>query len=267
MMRTEDAIQLFLTSRQSKGLSPQTIRWYRGILLLFGRRFPQLPKRPEDIEQFLANLKVGDERKHGYYRTFRCFYRFLSKRTKIKNPIEMIDPPKRVHKEPEILMPEDLNRLLIHKHSPQMRTAILFLIDTGARLGELANLTIDKLEETPWGFVATISGKTGMRTVPISYETYHALRVGLPFHCKKHWLGRLISRAFKNAGVKGNALLLRHTFATLWEGDELVLQRIMGHAHLSTTRIYRHLRTRILSSQHNQYSPLKMALSTSQSML
>lgn len=263
---TTVAVNMFLQSRRSKGLSPQTIRWYRGILLLFAQKFPRLPDSPSDIEQFLLECQGGDERRHGYYRALMCFYHFLHKRGFTSFIMEYIEPPRRSHKEPHWLMPDELNRLLSYPHPPTIKTALLFLIDTGARLGELSSLNLDNIKETPWGYIAGIRGKTGMRYVPINYETYHALMVNAPFGYKKHRLGRLISMAFKDAEVKGSAITLRHTFGTLWEGDELVLQAIMGHTHLSTTKIYRHLRMKILSEQHRLYSPLKMVLSSSKEM-
>lgn len=266
-MKTMDAINLFIRSRQAKGLSFQTIRWYRGILLPFAQRFPTLPKSPEDIEGFLADCSAGDERRHGYYRTLRCLYRFLKKRFNLPNPMEMIEPPRRMCKYPRVLMPEDIDRLLAYPHPPEIKAALLFLVDTGARVGELTDLDIDMLIQTPWGFAATIKGKTGMRVIPLSYETYHALMVNLPLGCTTYRLRRKISQAFNKAGVKGSALTLRHTFATFWEGDELILQQIMGHAHLSTTKLYRHLRTKTLTEQHHKYSLLNMVLSRSKSML
>lgn len=266
-MVTEVAIKAFLNSRISKGLSPNTIRWYRGILLTFAKQHKKLPKKPEDIERFLAGCRAGDERRHGYYRSLRCFYGFLQKRFKVANPIKSIDPPRRTRKQPKFLVPSDLNHLLNYTMQPRVKTAIISLVDTGARLSEIGTLTINELVQTPWGFTARIQGKTGMRIVPISYDTYHALMVHLPFRVKPHRLGRLISLTMKSAGVKGNAQALRHTFATLWQGDELVLQQIMGHSNLATTKLYRHLRTQMLSAQHSQFSPLKMVLSTSKSML
>ena len=266
-MLSIEALELFINSRLSKGLSPETVRWYKGILLHLAKECPELPTSEEEIEQFLAKCNSGDERRHGYYRTLSCFYRFLHKRLKIPNIIETIDPPRRSAKQPRFLTPKDVNQILVSSLSPGMKAAILFLIDTGARLGELASLDIDSLEDTPWGFTARVRGKTGERIIPICYETYHALMVAPPIDCKPHWLGILITRAFQNAGIKGTAHTLRHTFGTLWGGDELVLQRIMGHSHLSTTKMYRHLRLETMIHQHNQFSPLKMVLSSSKSML
>lgn len=257
----------FLFSRHAKGLKVLTINWYRTILNKFQTRFKKLPGKPEQVEEFIASLNVGDERRHGYYRAIRCFYKFLAKRYHVRNPMPDVEPPRRTAKDPKFLTPDSVNKLLAYPHPPTIKAAIMFLIDTSTRLCELFNLRIEDLEETPWGFVARINGKTGMRIVPISYETYHALMISLPFNYSIWWLGKLITRAFKNAGLKGGSLTLRHTFGTLWEGDELVLQRIMGHRELSTTKIYRHLRMKVLCTQHNQFSPLKMVLSSSKNML
>ena len=265
-MKTVDAIDHFLLSRKAKGLSPRTIDWYRGILGDFPIRFPRLPKSPEVIERYLASLNVGDERRHGYYRALRCFFRFLARRYGAKNPVELVEPPKRKKKQPRILSPAEVNQLL-DIATGYIKAAILFMIDTGARLGEYKNLTINDLHEVPDGFTCTITGKTGERIVPISYQTYHALMVTPRWQHSLWWLSREVSRAFKEAGMQGSALTLRHTFATLWQGEELVLQQIMGHSRLETTRMYRQLRTSLLLQQHNIYSPLKMVLGSSKSML
>lgn len=267
ILETSAAVRMFLQSAQAKGLSHDTIRWYAGILHAFAHQYPQLPDSPDDIENFLASCRAGDERRHGYYRTLRCFYRFLKRRLKLENPVEIVDPPRKRPKQPHFLMLEDLGQLLGFPHPPKTKTALLFFIDTGTRLGELANLDNNNLVETPWGYAARVNGKTGMRTVPINYETYHALMVNLPLGYTKHRLGRKIAEAFKKAKVKGSALTLRHTFATLWDGDESVLQKIMGHANFSTTLIYRHLRLKKIAEEHHRYSPLNMVFSQTKSML
>lgn len=265
-MRTEQAISLFLKSRQAKGLSPQTLRWYRGILDAFARQQGKLPKTPEAIESFISSCTAKDERRHGYYRALRAFYRFLHKRYGIPNPVEKIEAPKRTRKTPLALTPDQLDQLLRFPHPVAIKTALLFLADTGCRIGELSSLQPDDLSQAPWGYLAKVNGKTGERLVPVSPEVYHGLLRQLPFPYTSYRLRRLVSQAFHNAHVPGSAHTLRHTFGTLWQGDELVLQAIMGHAYLSTTKLYRHLRTQTLSEQHYKYSPLKMVLYSSKEM-
>lgn len=266
-MRVKKAIEAFFNAQTAKGLSPESTRWYRGILNLFAQRFKDVPSKPENIESFLADCKCGDERKHGYYRALRAFYNFLQRRYRMPSPIVYIDPPRRKPKCPRPLAVDDLDQLLAYPHSQDIKAALLFLVDTGARVGEAARLDISDLAALPWGYTARINGKTGQRVVPISVETYHALMKTLPFRYTPYLFRRKISQAFKDARVEGSGINLRHTFATLWLGDELVLQRIMGHSHLSTTQIYRALRTELVSSQHNQFTPLKMVFSRTRSML
>jgi len=266
-LKTAEAVALFIQSRQAKNLSEMTVKWYREILVRFSRDFKRVPKKPEEIEKFIIKLRVGDERRHGYYRALKCFYHFLEKRKLSKNPLKYVDEPRTSLKDPAVLIPTEINHVLYSTHHPKVKAALLFLTDTGPRLAEVAGLTPDKLIETPEGFIAIVKGKTGTRAVPISYESYHALMINLPFGWSKDWLGRRISQACRDAGVKASALTFRHTFGTLWSGDELILQQIMGHTTLLTTRRYRHLRTRALIEQHNQYSPLKMVFSMSKAML
>ena len=268
-MRTTKAVGLFLQSRQARGLSVKTLKWYREIFDRFSYICKTIPENPEKIEQFLISLNVGDERRHGYYRALKALYKFLEKRRHIQsNPITIIDEPKVSKKNPPVLTPEDINKILYSPSSQrEIKTAIMALIDTGARLAEIANLNASDLLETPDGFLAMVNGKTGMRVIPISYETYHALMVTLPFKCSNNHLGRLISQYCKKAGINASSLTFRHSFATLWNGDELILQQIMGHTTLTTTKRYRHLRTQNAIRQHNIHSPLKMVLSFSKSML
>lgn len=254
---TAEAVELFINSRKARGLSPETIRWYKGILEFFNRKYPTIPTSPADIEAFVADCTAGDERRHGYFRAVRAFYRFLERRYGFENPVNRLDAPKRKVKAPKALQPDELDQLLAFPHLEKIRTALLFLADTGARVGELANLTKQDLRQTPYGYTARVYGKTGDRLIPISNEVYQALMKNLPLGLNLYRLRREISKAFDAANVNGTAHSLRHTFGTLWEGDEIVLQQIMGHSHLTTTAIYRRLRTAKLSEQHNKYSPLR----------
>lgn len=260
---------VFIKSRKAKGLPKETIRWYQGILQEFARFTPRLPEQPDLIYDFLAKCTAGDERRHGYYRALKAMYNYIDRRLHaFPNPMIFVDPPRRKPKQPRPLMPEELQQLLSYPHQADIKALLLFLIDTGARVGEAAMLQPQDISETPWGYIARITreGKTGSRLVPISPETYHALMKVLPLKYTKYRTRRLISKAFDDARVQGSGINLRHTFGTLWDGDELMLQRIMGHSHLSTTKIYRQLRIESMMAQHYQYSPLKKIMSSTKRM-
>ena len=256
---TTIAVAAFLRSRQSKGLSDRTIRWYRGILNRFASLYPILPQSPEECEDFLLSCPGGDEWRHGYYRTIRTLYRFLAKRTngRLANPVEIIDAPRRQKKLPKFLTLDQLGQLIDREHTPQIRELIITLADTGMRLDEAVHLRPEDLHQTKEGCWAMITGKTGARAAPMSESTYQMLLTTLPFKYHRDTYCHRISQAMKDAGIKGSAHTLRHTFATQWDGSDHDLQAILGHADPSTVQIYRHLRMSNLLRQHQKFSPLR----------
>ena len=266
-MRTKDAMDIFINSRRASGVSPETIRWYKDIFRKFEAKCYDLPETPNLIIDFMASCSVGDERLHGYYRALRAMYNYLDLRLhSYPNPMKCVPQPKRKPKIPRPLMPEELDQLISYPHPPNIRAALMFLIDTGCRIGELANLQLNDITKTPYGYMARVTGKTGTRLVPICNETYYALIKVMPLGYSKYRLRRKVSMAFDDAHVQGSSINLRHTFGTYWEGDESILQHIMGHTHFETTLIYRQLRFRRIAEQHRLYSPLRMIMGGTKSM-
>lgn len=262
-METEQAVQRFLQYSRAKNLSPQTIKWYSWALNTFAKQFSQLPHTPEEIESFLLSCHGGDETRHSYYRVIRCLYNFLAKRNgSMNNPVTTVSPPRRSHKLPQVLTSNELDQLLSYPHPPQIKALLTFLADTGARIGEAARLKPEDLKESQWGYVVAIQGKTGQRFVPISAQTYYLLKENLPFHYMVDTLSHKVTQAFKDAGVKGTAHTLRHTFATLWTGSEFALQQILGHSSFQTLKIYRQMRMEYLCLQHAQFSPVHISHQT-----
>lgn len=267
-MKTEKVVAAFLKSAESRGLSIRTISWYCGILLKFCEKYSRLPSAPEDCETFILSCTAGDERRHGYYRALGALYNYTEKRWKLKtNPMRRVDAPRRTKKLPRPISPEQLYQLLSFPHAARITAALYFLADTGSRLSEMLGLNHTSFFETEWGTMATITGKTGARMVPISREAFIRIVEVIPFNISPGRMSRLLSQAFKDARVPGTAHSLRHTFGTLWEGDDDALQRIMGHAQFSTTQIYRQVRIRFLTEQHARYSPLKKVLPMTRNMI
>jgi site-specific recombinase XerD len=142
-MKTQTAIDNFLYSRAAKSDTPATIAWYKIILDYYLTAYPEeLPESPEAIERFLLSCKGGDQRRHGFYRTLRCLYRFLYRRKLIlTNPIELIDAPRTRRALPRALSTAELYNLLSYPHNSRILAFLTFLADTGARIGELHRLT------------------------------------------------------------------------------------------------------------------------------
>jgi integrase len=261
-MLTREAIESFLDSCSARGLSRRTILWYHGTLKAFAKINPELPSSPEVCETFIRSCTAGDERRHGQFRTLRVFYKYVEKRLGMINAISTLQPPKRKRKLPRPVPLDYLVQLISFPHAGRIKAAIVFLIDTGVRIGELAKIQPDDFIETPLGYLVLVSGKTGPRVIPVSLQAYNAVINYLPFNITANRLSRLTARAFREANVPGTAHCLRHSFGTYWRGEDIsMLQHIMGHYSINTTMLYRQVQYDQLLKAHEQYSPLKLVLS------
>lgn len=157
---------------------------------------------------------------------------------------------------------------------------ILFLADTGCRLGGLCNLTMDKLDLERWrADVAEKGGKP--RFVFLRKSTVQALVawlevrpqdkgpwifVGLTKKAKGqmtvHSVGKMLKRRGKRAGCKGpvNAHSFRHGFARSYltsGGDLGTLSSILGHSSVAiTVEYYAVFTADELQRQHAKHSPI-----------
>jgi len=246
------------------------VAWYGVLLRRFNYACPELPTEPGAIERFLGDLQGSDETRHGYYRALRAFYGWASKRLKVKNAMKKLSPPRRQKKRPRTLTLAELGWLLAAPLGERDRALVNLFIDTGIREGEAVGLGRDDIEDE----TIVVEGKTGQREVPISEETRRQLlEIAVDGYIFAGSRGPLtasgayqaVVRAMTLAGISGKKLgphTLRHTFGRQYVvagGDLVSLQRILGHASISTTRIYADLDLRDVVNQHRRFTPLRSA--------
>lgn len=215
----------------------------------------------EDIQAFLTKLQ-GD----GYtpkslsrkLNSTRTFYRFLTVNEYITDdPSLMVKHPKYELNPPRILSPLEY-RALRDAASGDVRVyaIIEILLQTGIRIGELANLRLSDVHdktlhiraheghperEVPLNKRAKDALKRYLQTRPQS-ESDHVFitKTGRPFLVRN--IRDAIERNFKKAGIKGAKINdLRHTFVAhhLKHGVSIVhLSRVLGHKRLSSTERY-----------------------------
>ncbi|OGH21461.1 MAG: hypothetical protein A2958_01625 [Candidatus Levybacteria bacterium RIFCSPLOWO2_01_FULL_38_13] len=215
----------------------------------------------EDIEAFLAKMQ-----KDGYtpksisrkINSTRTFYRFLKVNEYVTDdPSLLIAHPKYQLAPPRILTPTEYRALRdAARNDPRMSAIIELLLQTGIRIGELANLRVpdvkkDSLHIAPYE-------KHEEREVPLNKRGQEALqkymevrpktkddhlfvtKSGRPFLVRN--IRTSMERYFRLAEIK-NAKVndLRHTFVAhhLKQGASLILlSKILGHKRLSTTERY-----------------------------
>ena len=263
-LRTVDVVAAYVASRRARGCSEKYVDWLGYTLGHLVRAHAVLPDGPEPLEAVLAGLTVGDETRRDVWSSFRQMYRWAAGRLGVTNAMAVVERPLVRRKEVRTLSQLEVDQLLFANQRRRRDYALLLLLlDTGARVGEVATLGWRDVRPSS----VRLTGKTGGREVPISATTTRALYdLG-----GELWIGRrggrltvggvqkAVQRCLRRAGLRGGPHLLRHTFGRLYimaGGDVFSLQRILGHRQISTTRRYVDLDLRDVTAQHALFSPV-----------
>lgn len=272
--RTGDAIDAFIASRV--GASPKYVEGLRYRLGKLEKAHPDaLPDTPEQLEQALHKLTgIGDETRLMIWTAWRRMYQFLWERYHVRNPMLKVRRPPTRAKELAAFTPAEAGRLIFtHRFKHRENAVLMLMLDTGARLGEVAGLRPQDLghNSVRLGANPNRRGKTGTRTVPISPQTAKALMsiagdadaptiwAGKQGPLTTHGVQTMIKRCIKNAGLQGGPHKLRHTFARLYldDGGSIArLMAIMGHKNLKTTERYLRESPEASRADHTKHSPI-----------
>ena len=223
----------------------------------------------------------------------RQLHQFLvSEGVREDDPTGIVDGPKRPARLPGVLSEAEVERLIATAEARaladqppaarvralRMRALIEILYATGLRVSELVGLPTTALR--PGVKVLTIRGKGGHeRIVPLTdkardaADAYLAARndpdepwlfpsIGDSGHLTRQAFARDLKELAAAAGIATKRIsphVLRHAFAShlLQNGADLrVVQKLLGHADISTTQIYTHVLEERLRALVNQHHPL-----------
>jgi integrase/recombinase XerD len=220
----------------------------------------------------------------------RQFHRFLyAEGIRADDPSSALDSPRQGRPLPKYLSEAEVEALLAAARARpgsegvRLVTLLELLYATGLRVSELVGLPLAALARDR-RLVAVI-GKGGKeRLVPLGQAARAALELWLPMrqqalgkggvsrwlfpsrgqqgHLTRHRLGQLLKELALASGLdpgKVSPHVLRHAFAThlLAHGADLrSLQRLLGHADISTTQIYTHVLEERLQSLVREHHPL-----------
>ncbi len=224
----------------------------------------------------------------------RQFYRFMvSEGRRADDPVAAIDSPKIGRSLPKVLSEADVDLLLTAaaRRTGPDGVRLVALLETlyasGLRVSELVGLPLTAIARD--GRVLMVRGKGGKeRLVPLSEPAREALAAYLGirdrflvparkalqapflFPSRRSRVGYLTRQRFAQllkdlaieAGIDSKRVsphVLRHAFAThmLNRGADLrSVQKMLGHADISTTQIYTHVLSERLNRLVNDYHPL-----------
>lgn len=215
----------------------------------------------------------------------RGFFKFLVVERVLKeDPAALIEPPRLGRKLPVVLDVSEITRLLaapdLSTHIGLRDAAMLHtMYAAGLRVSELVNLNLGALQLEN-GYLRA-DGKGGkQRLVPLGVPARAMLERYLK-GVRQRWAkpeesavfvtsrGRKMTRVacwyrvkhhLRSAGISKpiSPHKLRHSFAShlLENGADLrVVQTLLGHADITTTQIYTHLRAEHLRKMHARYHP------------
>ena len=241
---------------------------------------------PLEVRQFLAHQSTQRYAKRTIARRLSCvrsFFRFVCREGLLdRNPAAVVPTPRLERRLPAFLDEAQVVRLLDapptdHWQGARDRAMLETLYSTGMRVGELAGLNLDDLDEISGTVMVRGKGKRE-RLCPIGktalqaiarYVVRRPVRLKAPtalFVSQKktrmtvRQVDRLVLRYAKASQlpVRITPHALRHSFAThlLDRGADLrSVQELLGHQSLSTTQIYTHVTPQRLKKVYDQAHP------------
>lgn len=274
-------IKYYLGAKKIDGLSERTLKNYKANLESFAAKVEKSVAKitTDDIRGYIAYL---DETRHlketslqNHINTLRAFFGWLHTEEKIKkNPMSKIKSLKLDKKGArQALSVEELERLRDACVTYREKALIEFLVSSGCRLSEVAQLSASDLDLMSRSVQVTGKGDKD-RVVFFSIrarlmiEEYMVSRKGgtglfvsskAPYEpLKPRAIQRMVRAISLRAGLdkRVHPHLLRHTFATLALNggmDIAVIQRLLGHENIATTQIYAEMSDETIRHQYNKY--------------
>jgi len=261
----KDYLSLFLQSRQARGVSPQTLRYYRERLSKFIANVNYIGAGRQDIERYLSSIppnQYGLATRHASYRAIKVFYRWLNTEYGLPNPVAGISAP---------ILGKPILPTLTRNHVMQLieqtelirdKAIIALFTESGLRLSELVSI---KSENIDWeNHTVRIMGKGRKEAyAPFGELTKRYLKIWLEqsrpngniWGLNQWGITSMLRRLEASTGLPCNPHTFRRTFACLlrkagvdtmtirdlgrWESLEMVQRYTRSVSFQDSLRFYK----------------------------
>lgn len=263
-------LEEFITQLKKEGRSQNTVTAYKKDIEQFFGFLTTIEKtdirevKKDDIEKFIQNLIEGNYTKKSASRklnSIRTFFRFVKNLGIIsQNPSLEVAHPKYAQTPPRIFSKLEYRALRdFAKEDPRTFAIIEVFLQTGLKIGELANLRLSDIKESY--LVIRGYGKNPPREVPLNKPAKKAIEEYLKVRPKENNLPddhlfitrsgkpllirnirQIVTRCYREVGIE-NATVndLRNTFIAhqLLKGVSIeFIAKLVGHRRLSSTERY-----------------------------
>jgi len=263
-----DLRQRFVNYLTLKQLARRTVESYTGWiyqLAKFHHRSPDLLGN-EEIQAWLLHLihkPYSASSLNLAINAIRSFHGGMLG-LEVESLLQGIKRPRRSVQPPAVFSPEEVERLVTvgTAGDPLARAFLMTVYGCGLRLSEAIHVQVSDIDSARHQLRVSAPKGGRQRLVPLSDNLLKELRQWYKVHRPKQWLfapgpdeepinrstgQNLYYRARRRAGLqnKNGIHSLRHSFAThfLENGVEItVVQQLLGHASISTTARYLHVR-------------------------
>ena len=291
-MNINDAINDFINyCIFEKGLSNCTKESYENDLIIY-QKFLEDNNikninniKSEHIKDFLKERNKTETTTIAHNLTvIKNFHSYLFRQKLVKTDVsEFIERPKLKKALPKALSIEDIDKLLDIKLNTKFdyrnKAMLELMYGTGLRVSEIINLTVTDIDLT--NCIIRIMGKGKKeREVPLGEYSIYYLKLYLNIRkdmlkkiaCDNLFLNnhgkgmtrqgffKILKQLLKEKGLNENISphTLRHSFAThlINRGADLrSIQEMLGHADISTTKIYTRVTDDKVKEDYNKFHP------------
>lgn len=285
-------IASFLTDCQARALAPRTLAIYRHQLDAFREWIHNRPSgdiSAQDVRLYFLHLQQTHNTggQHQAFRVLKTFFRWLvAEGTLADTPMARLKAPQ-LRDEPLDPVPlPDVAAMLATCHSKSLldlrdAALLLVLLDTGARASELLSCNLGDYDLASGALVLKVTKNRhqrvtfcGVRARRAVLRYIRARGEGNPTaplfatddgqRLRAAGLRQVLRRRAEAAGVSApgaHAFRRAACLAMLRDGaDVLTVQKLAGHAELTTTRRYLKLLNEDLQRSHEAHSPVDRLL-------
>lgn len=176
-----DLLRDYRRDKELNGMSPATQQRNLSYMKIIaehveGTRFKDMDEgEVKGVVEWIHDRDLAEATRNTYKKSIRSFWKWMND-GEIPDTVDWmkISSGASDQKLPkDLLSKEDVNDQIAAAKNPRDKALIALLYETGARIGELIDLTVGDIEDRQHGKKVVIAGKTGARRLPLVESVPH----------------------------------------------------------------------------------------------